>query len=149
MNITTFTEIAGVVLAFFALIFSFAKYRIQKKPRKIQEKLDRMDLQNKQEEEIAKRSASVNAKIIAPFIADFKIQVYNNGPAQAKNVDISYQEKHNWTYMSKFPISILNPEECVEMEIRTGANPKCTVKAILSWTDDAGDKKKDIILTLP
>ena len=150
----------GYVIAGLALLLSiYATWKTirfndrQKALIESQELLNKRLLAREEEQALADRRADLGANFIKLGRSDWRLKVFNKGPAPARNVRISFPEGQECfidsDINSKFPLEVLEPMQDVELiaGITMGSKRKYAIG--LAWEDDSSDvNEKTVYVTL-
>lgn len=149
MEITTSDYIASAALIISAYS-AWNTYDFNKKQKPILEQqklLNEIQMQKNLDEEKLNKAAFMNATIVSMGNSKYKLRIFNEGRAAAKNVKI-FVPLQNELYIddyelkSKFPIEELPAKESLNLTIMRHNNSKHRYQVDLLWEDELSRENK-------
>lgn len=144
------------ILSFLALLFSIYSFKktfdFNKRQNEFIEtndKLNKILIEKEKEDIISKKSADISANFTNLGNSSYRLKVFNRGQCAATNVRIEILEGKDLfvesEINSKFPIEILDRQQCIELitPFCTNSSDKAKIKFI--WGDESGNEKFKIV----
>lgn len=144
------------ILSLLALLFSIYSFKktldFNKRQNEFIEtndKLNKILIEKEKEEIISKKSADISANFINLGKSNYRLKVFNRGQCAATNVKIEILEGKDLfiasDIISKFPVEILDRQQCVELFTPFCGNSSDKVKIKFIWDDESGNEKFKIV----
>jgi hypothetical protein len=145
------TIIASLSL-FLSIVVHFSSRNHNKKNEELirhEIELIRVQLQKEKKDAKDELKANVSARMFKVGKNNWKIRIYNLGPATAKNVIISKYENdefiHEGLITAKFPMKKMEPGQSVELSAFVHFHSKQKEIIELTWDDTSGTQNKNTI----
>jgi hypothetical protein len=152
-SVSDVVSIVALALSAYALWTTSKFHRRQLSLIESQEKLNARLLSKDESEALEKRKADVGASLTKLGTSKYRLKVFSEGKASARNVQIEFPEGNDIVPESeisaKFPMQILEQHQSVDLiaAVHMGTPPKQTV--VLRWQDDHSNaNEKTVYITL-
>jgi hypothetical protein len=150
ISIDTGDVIAGIAL----LLSAFATWqtirfnRKQKSVIKSQEKLNNLLIEKESEDSIKGKKADLGTSFIKLGNSNYRLKIWNKGPATARNIRIEFPEGNDVIISSevdeKFPLESLEKFQSVELIAAVHSQTKSKHVIRLIWEDDSQDHNEKL-----
>jgi hypothetical protein len=137
------------IISSIAIIVSVFVFIKQSRYEKIQNELNKMQIDdiNKAKEE--SQRANISAKVVKMGEKKQLIRISNIGAVKAENIDIIFPEDFSWTIFDKqrLPFPFLDPGNNFDLLFATYLSCEREYNVKIKWKENDKPMEKDIILT--
>jgi len=115
-----------------------------------QELLNKRMLEKEDAESIEAKKAALGATLLKFGSSNYKLRVFNRGPAAARNVNLKFLEGNDFVMVSdKFPMELLERHQSVDLIAAVSLDTKSKHPVRLTWDDDfKSNNEKLVYVTL-
>lgn len=143
---------ASDIIATVALGFSAFVWFRQRKINQLARRLNELQI----ESELAAREDAQKAELGARFVKhgqhSYQLNIYNRGPADARNVSIHVLGEENFLASSelrdKLPVDCLFPQESVKLLALPTLGSGAGLHIDLTWNDGTGHRSREMTVHL-
>ncbi len=151
--ITNLISSLAVVVSIVALFVTLRSTRASERLSEREIELVRFQLTKARREIEDEKRASVSARLYKVDKSNWRLKVYNQGPAEAKNVRIVLNEQNQLidarSASEKFPMTRLEVGQSVEMNAYVHLASPSKEWIVLNWDDASGiDRENRLEITL-
>ncbi len=150
-------DLSGIVAAI-ALSFSVYTYWRQNQSNKKQEaliesqhKLNELLASKETSEMAAAKSADMGAEFQKLGRNQYRLKIFNKGPATARNVRVSFPDGNEFVsehdLEGKFPMESMDKYQAVELIAAIHMGSPSKLKVQLNWVDEEGAEREKITYT--
>lgn len=140
-------EIAAFIISCLSLALSAISIFFSLKSQRLQDKVNRIELQIKNLELEDKKSQRIKKPCIEARACHFagnryKIKIWNSGTAVAKNILVAWEKNKGIIVFGsdKLPYEFLDPQKSFELDASTYDNASGKLCVTTSWEDENGEK---------